>query len=55
MLHPDAIDPHRLLAEAFTQLGRLEDASRELSEAKRIQASGGSRLGMQAQGSPEEK
>jgi arylsulfatase A-like enzyme/Tfp pilus assembly protein PilF len=54
-LHPDAIDPHRLLADAYTQLGRLEDASRELSEAERIQAKGGSRLGTQAEGPPEEK
>jgi arylsulfatase A-like enzyme/Tfp pilus assembly protein PilF len=54
-LHPDAIDPHRLLGEAYTQLGRLEDAGRELSEAERIQAKGGSRLGTQAEGPPEEK
>jgi len=26
-LHPDAIDPHRLMAEAYTQLGREESAS----------------------------
>ena len=54
-LHPDAIDPHRLLADAYTQLGRAEDASRELSEAERIRANGGSRLGTQAEGPPEEK
>jgi arylsulfatase A-like enzyme/Tfp pilus assembly protein PilF len=52
MLHPDAIDPHRLLADAYTQLGRVGDASRELSEAERIQANGGSRLGTQAEGPP---
>jgi arylsulfatase A-like enzyme/Tfp pilus assembly protein PilF len=46
-LRPDAIDPHRLLADAYTQLGREENASRELSEAERIQAQGGSRLGTQ--------
>ena len=46
-LHPDAIDPHRLLADAYTQLGREENASRELSEAERIQSQGGSRLGTQ--------
>jgi predicted Zn-dependent protease len=46
-LHPDAIDPHRLLAEAYAQLGRQKDASREISEAERIQAQGGSRLGTQ--------
>ena len=44
-LHPDAIDPHRLLADAYTQLGREDSANRELSEAQRIQGSGGSRLG----------
>jgi arylsulfatase A-like enzyme/tetratricopeptide (TPR) repeat protein len=47
MLHPDAIDPHRLLADAYAQLGRQKDASREISEAERIQAQGGSRLGTQ--------
>jgi tetratricopeptide (TPR) repeat protein len=46
-LRPDAIDPHRFLADAYTQLGREENASRELSEAERIQAQGGSRLGTQ--------
>jgi tetratricopeptide (TPR) repeat protein len=54
-LHPDAIDPHRLLADAYTQLGRVEDANRELSEAERIRANGGSRLGTQTEGPPEEK
>jgi arylsulfatase A-like enzyme/Tfp pilus assembly protein PilF len=48
-LRPDAIDPHRLLADAYTQLGREENASRELSEAERIQAQGGSRLGTQVE------
>jgi len=52
-LHPDAIDPHRLLAEAYTQLGREENARRELAEAQRIQASGGSRLGTQPEDSPD--
>jgi len=54
-LRPDAIDPHRLLADAYTQLRREGDASRELSEAERIQAQGGSRLGTQAEDHLEEK
>ena len=44
-LHPDAIDPHRILADAYTQLGRQADANQEIMEAERIQAEGGSRLG----------
>ncbi len=44
-LRPDAIDPHRVLADAYVQLGQEENANRELSEAERIQALGGSRLG----------
>jgi Flp pilus assembly protein TadD len=48
-LRPDAIDPHRLLADAYTQLGREENATRELSEAEHIRAKGGSRLGTQAE------
>lgn len=52
-LHPDAIDPHRLLADAYAQLGRQTDASREISEAERIQAQGGSRLGTQTEDPPE--
>jgi arylsulfatase A-like enzyme/Tfp pilus assembly protein PilF len=47
MLHPDAIDPHRLLADAYNQLGHQESARRELTEAQRIQTNGGSRLGTQ--------
>jgi arylsulfatase A-like enzyme/Tfp pilus assembly protein PilF len=54
-LRPDAIDPHRLLADAYTQLRREGDASRELSEAERIQAQGGSRLGTQAEDHLEQK
>jgi choline-sulfatase len=54
-LRPDAIDPHRLLADAYTQLGREENASRELSEAERIRARGGSRLGTQVEDDPEGK
>jgi tetratricopeptide (TPR) repeat protein len=54
-LRPDAIDPHRLLADAYTQLGREESASRELSEAQRIQAQGGSRLGTQVEDDAEGK
>ena len=53
-LHPDATDPHRLLAEAYAQLGRQQDASREISEAERIQAQGGSRLGTQTEDRPQE-
>ena len=44
-LRPDAIDPHRVLADAYAQLGQEENANRELSEAERIKAQGGSRLG----------
>jgi tetratricopeptide (TPR) repeat protein len=44
-LRPDAIDPHRLLADAYSQLGQEESARRELSQAEHIQANGGSRLG----------
>jgi len=44
-LRPDAIDPHRLLADAYRQLGREESVNRELSAAERIQTNGGSRLG----------
>jgi tetratricopeptide (TPR) repeat protein len=54
-LRPDAIDPHRLLADAYTQLGREESAGRELSEAERIQANGGSRLGTPPDDHPEDK
>lgn len=54
-LRPDAIDPHRLLAEAYNLLGREESARRELSEAERIQAQGGSRLGTQVEDPPEGK
>ena len=46
-LRPDAIDPHRILADAYTQLGQAENASRERSEAERVQSQGGSRLGKQ--------
>jgi predicted Zn-dependent protease len=44
-LRPDAIDPHRFLADAYTQLGQEANASRELAEAERVRAQGGSRLG----------
>jgi len=44
-LRRDAIDPHRILADAYAQLGQEKSANRELSEAQRIQAQGGSRLG----------
>ena len=54
-LRPDAIDPHRLLADAYTQLGREESAGRERSKAERIQANGGSRLGTALEDYPEDK
>lgn len=54
-LHPDAIDPHRLLADAYRQLGREEIARRELLEAERIQTHGGSRLGTETEDRPEDK
>ena len=44
-LRQDAIDPHRILADAYAQLGKKENVNRELSEVQRIQAQGGSRLG----------
>ena len=44
-LRPDAIDPHRILADAYSQLKQEANANRELSEAERIGAQGGSRLG----------
>jgi arylsulfatase A-like enzyme/Tfp pilus assembly protein PilF len=53
-LRPDAIDPHRLLADAFSQLGRKDSASRELSEAEHIQANGGSRLGTPREDRPDD-
>jgi len=53
-LRPDAIDPHRLLADAYSQLGREESANRELSEAERVQANGGSRLGKPHEDHPED-
>jgi len=48
-LRPDAIDPHRILADAYTQLGQEANATREFSEAERIHAQGGSRLGTPAE------
>jgi arylsulfatase A-like enzyme/Tfp pilus assembly protein PilF len=54
-LRPDAIDPHHLLADAYSQLGQEESAGRERSEAERIQANGGSRLGTQPEDDPEDK
>ncbi len=55
MLRPDATDPHQFMAEAYTQLGKQTSASRELSEAERIHARGGSRLGTQTEDRIEEK
>jgi hypothetical protein len=43
------------MADAYAQLGRQSDASREQAEAERIQASGGSRLGTQVEDQPDEK
>ena len=50
-LHPDAIDPHRILADAYTQLGQPNKANGELAEAERIRARGGSRLGTSTESS----
>ena len=44
-LRPDSIDAHGFLSDAYRELGQEENASRELSEAERIRAEGGSRLG----------
>ena len=53
-LRPDAIDPHRLLADAHSQLGREQSARRELSKAEHIQANGGLILGLPPADYPEE-
>lgn len=50
-LHPDAIDPHRILSDAYTQLGQSTKANGELTEAERIRAQGGSRLGTSTESS----
>jgi arylsulfatase A-like enzyme/Tfp pilus assembly protein PilF len=50
-LRPDAIDPHRLLADAYAQLGQDEKAGAERSEAERVESQGGSRLGTPAEDS----
>jgi len=50
-LRPDAIDPHRLLADAYAQLGQDGKAGAERSEAERVQSQGGSRLGTPAEDS----
>ena len=44
-LRTDSIDVHRFLADAYSQLGQQENSRRELAEAERLQAQGGSRLG----------
>ena len=54
-LRPDAIDAHRFLADAYAQLGRQADANREMSEAERIMAEGGSRLGTEEPPGEKEK
>jgi choline-sulfatase len=54
-LRPDAIDPHRLLADAYTHLGHEENARKELAQAQRIQANGGSRLGTEPDDHPDSK
>lgn len=50
-LRPDAIDPHRLLADAYAQLGQDDKAGAERSEAEHVQSQGGSRLGTPAEDS----
>jgi len=44
-LRPDSIDAHGFLSNAYRELGQEANARRELSEAERIRAQGGSRLG----------
>ena len=44
-LRPDSIDAHGFLSNAYRELGQEANARRELSEAQRIRAQGGSRLG----------
>jgi arylsulfatase A-like enzyme/Tfp pilus assembly protein PilF len=44
-LRPDSIDAHGFLSDAYRELGQEENAGRELSEAERLRAQGGSRLG----------
>lgn len=44
-LHPDSIDAHRFLADAYAELGQEENSHRELTEAERLRSQGGSRLG----------
>lgn len=44
-LHPDSIDAHRFLSEAYAMLGLQGKARVELAEAERLRAQGGSRLG----------
>lgn len=44
-LRPDSIDAHRFLSDVYMQLGQETNAQREIKEAARIQAMGGSRLG----------
>lgn len=44
-LRPDSIDAHRFLSDVYRQLGQEANARHELTEAERIRAQGGSRLG----------
>lgn len=44
-LRPDSIDAHGFLGQAYTELGQQGSAKREIAEAERIRAQGGSRLG----------
>ena len=44
-LRPDSIDAHGFLGHAYTELGQPASAKREIAEAERIRAQGGSRLG----------
>jgi len=48
-LHPDSIDAHAFLADAYMQLGQEANARREFAEAQRITSQGGSRLGTQTE------
>lgn len=54
-LRPDSIDAHGFLGDAYTQLGQQASAEREMAEAERIRAQGGSRLGTPTEDSGSEK
>jgi len=44
-LHPDSIDAHGSLANAYWELGQEANARRELGVAESLRSRGGSRLG----------